>query len=189
MRVHVPNASNVFSILTVTLLLSGCATAPPRIYSSGPPPKSHQVADVTHLASREEVVSLPITYKAILAAGVSDQDIQNGSVIVGRVFCCGGMGTVETNEPAFVYIPPGHQVEYGDVIEFMVGKIPDGDGPAQLNTFVKVRHKKDTVSKDCRWLPDQPPGLWMRVIYCDWMAHEGWQKGGLLHPEWYKPAD
>jgi hypothetical protein len=30
------------------------------------------------------------TYKAILAAGVSDQDVQNGSVIVGHVFCCGG---------------------------------------------------------------------------------------------------
>jgi len=188
MTVHAPKATNVFAITTLILLVTGCATGQ-RIYSTGSPHKSHQVTEITHLASREEVVSLPTTYKAILAAGVSDQDIQNGSVIVGRLFCCGGKGTVETDDPAFVYVPSGHQVEYGDVVEFIVGKVPDGDGPAVLNTLVKVRHKKGMESGECRWLPDQPPGLWMRVIYCDWMAHEGWQKGGTIHPEWYKPAD
>jgi hypothetical protein len=187
MRMHVPNTSNVFLILTVSLLLSGCGTASNWITSSGPPHKAHQVTEVTHLASRKEVVSSPRIYKAILAAGVSDQDIQNGSVIVGRVFCCGG--AIENDLPAVVYVPSGHQVELGDVVEFRVGKEPDGDGAAVLNTLVKVRHKKGMESGVCQWLPDKPPGLWMRVIYCDWMAHEGWQQRSSYNPEWYKPAD
>ena len=190
MSVHAPKASSVFAVTTLILLLSGCVTGGgPRIYHSGTPHKSHQVAEVINLASREEIVAGPKVYQSVLAAGLSDQDIQNGSFGAGRVFCCGGKGTVETEERAYFYIPPGHQVEYGDVVEFIVGKVPDGDGPAVLNTLVKVRHKKGMESGACRWLPDSPPGLWMRVIYCDWMAHEGWQQGGTFHPEWYKPAE
>ena len=85
---------------------------------------------------------------------------------MGRVFSCGGEDTVETAEPAFVYIPPGHQVEFRDVVEFRVGQKRDGNGPAMLNTLVKVRHKKGMESGECRWLPNSPE-LWMRVIYCD----------------------
>jgi hypothetical protein len=190
MSVYAPKASSVLAVTTLILLLSGCATGgSPRIYYSGTPHKSHQVAEVIKLASREEIVAGPKVYQSVLAAGLSDQDIQNGSFGVGRVFCCGGKGTVETEERAYFYIPPGHKVDSGDVVEFRVGKDADGDGPAQLNTVVRVRHKSTAVPEHCRWLPDQPQGLWMRVIYCDWMANEGWQQGGTFHPEWYKSAD
>lgn len=187
MSIYPPTTASVFVVSTLILLVTGCMTGgSPRIYHSGTPHKSHQVAEVIVLASRDQIVAGPKIYQSVLAAGLSDQDIQNGSFGVGRVFCCGGEGT---EERAYFYIPPGHHVEVGDVVEFRVGKVPDGDGPAQLNTVVKVRHKKGMESGACRWLPDTPPGLWMRVIYCDWMAHEGWQHGGALYPEWYKPAD
>ena len=188
MSTHTPKASSVFAVATIILLATGCATDHPRVYYSEVSYKSHQVAEVRHLGSREEIVAVPTLYKGLLSAGLSDQDIQNGSVVIGRIYCCGGKGTVETDNAAFLYIPPGNQVEYGDVVEFIVGKVPDGDGPAQLNTVVKVRHKKGMESGTCRWLPDTP-GLWMRGIYCDWMASEGWQKGGMLHPVWFKSAD
>lgn len=189
MSVNAPKASRVFAVTTLTLSLTGCATGHLPIYYADASPKSHQVAEVRYLASREEIVAVPKLYQALQSAGIADQDIQNGSVGIGRVYCCGGKGTVETENQVFFYDPPGHQVEYGDVIEFIVGKDPDGNRPGQLNTFVKVRHKKGMESGACRWLPDDVPGLWMRVIYCGWMASEGWQKGGMLGPVWYKPAD
>ncbi|MGH7180960.1 MAG: hypothetical protein ACREJN_03165 [Nitrospiraceae bacterium] len=149
---------------------------------------SHEVAEVSYLASREEIVAQTKFYQALQSAGISPQDIQNGSVGIGRVYCCGGPNTVETDNIQFFYIPPGYQVEHGDVVELRVGTEPDENGPGQLNTVIKVRHTQGMKSEACHWLPDNPR-LWMRVIYCDWMAAEGWQQGGELHPVWYKPAD
>ncbi len=189
MSAHAPNVPGVFAIITLTLLFTGCATSHPRIYHSDTTHKSHQVSEVMNLASREQIVAEPKIYQVLLSAGIADQDIRNGSLGVGRVYCCGGKGTVETDEPAVFYIPPEHQVEQGDVVEFRVGKDPDGGTPGQLNTVVKVRHKKGTESGACRWLPDDVPGLWMRVIYCDWMAREAWKEAGFTTKVWYKPSE
>lgn len=61
------------------------------------------------------------------------------------------------NLPAIFYIPPEHHVEVSDVVEFRVGKVPEDNRPGELNTVVKIRHKKGMESGACRWLPDTPP--------------------------------
>jgi len=191
MTMHVPNGATASMILLVTLLFTGCGTKNAiRLYHSDDiPHKSHQLAEVMALGSRADILSRPVYYQAALSAGLADRDIRDGSIGIGRVYCCGGEGTPEMKLAASFYIPPEHHVEVGDVVEFRVGKVPEDNRPGELNTVVKVRHKKGMESGACRWLPDTPPGLWMRVIYCDWMESEGWRKGGSFQPEWYKPAE
>jgi len=191
MTVHTPNGATVSMILLVTLLFTGCATKNAiRLYHSDDVPhKSHQLVEVFGSLSREMIVSRPRIYQAVLSAGHADHDIRDGILGIGRVYCWGGEGTPEEKLPGIFYIPPEHHVEVSDVVEFRVGKVPEDNRPGELNTFVKIRHKKDMESGACWWLPDQPRGLWMRVIYCDWMESEGWKKGGSFQPEWYKPAE
>lgn len=173
-------------ILGSALLLSACGGSAPRIYSSGGLTNSHEVAEVMFLASREEIVASGKVYEELRRAGIADNDIRNGSLALGRIFCCGGKGTVETEVPAAVYLPPDIRAERGDIVEYVVGAAPDGDDRGRLNTAIAIRNKDGVKSGTCRYVPEDPK-LWMRVIHCDWMTDEGWTKGGGLHPVYFKP--
>jgi len=39
------------------------------------------------LASRAQIVSAPVLYQTFLSVGLSDQDIRDGSLGMGRVYC------------------------------------------------------------------------------------------------------
>ena len=166
--------------------MAGCSTTP-KIYGADlKEARVHQVTEIMAIASKEEITHLKFLYDPLVRSGISEADIQNGSVAVGRVYCCGGEGTVESAVNAVVYVPPDITVSSGDIVEFVVGAGPDAPRHERLNRVVKVRHKDGIASTGCRWEPEDP-GLWMRVIHCPWMAEEGWIKGGGLSPVWYKP--
>ncbi len=177
------------SAITLTILLSiGCAKTL-RIYGADlKQEKGHQVTEIMDMGSREEILGIKELHDALSAAGVTSEDIKDGSVAVGRNFCCGGEGTVETEAPAWIYVPPSMSVERGDIVEFVVGAGPNGPANQRLNTAIRVRHKNGINTNECRWEPDNP-ALWMRVIYCPWMEDEGWIKGSGLNPVWYKEAN
>jgi len=102
MTVHIPNGAPVSMILLITILFTGCATknAPRIFHSDNVPHKAHQLAEVKALLSRAQILSRPWVYKTVSSAGVADQDIQDGSVGMGSVYCCGGEGTAEVQLPA-----------------------------------------------------------------------------------------
>lgn len=68
-------------------------------------------------------------------------NIKNGSVVVGRIYCCGGTGTAETENSVLVYVPQNLNVKQTDILEFVEGQGPEGIGTSQLNVAVKVRHE------------------------------------------------
>lgn len=164
---------------------SGCALGP-KIYGEDRL-GSHKVAEVVFLGSKEQIVNTDNIYQPLLSAGIDPTNLRNGSVISGRVYCCGGKGTAETENNVIIYVPPSIETKVYDIIEYEVGHGPKAEGLSQLNVALKVRHSDGVKQGICRWEPDNPK-LWMRVLKCPWMEDEGWSKGGGLYPEWYKPA-
>jgi hypothetical protein len=126
------------------------------------------------LAPRSEIMSHAPVHQSLVASGVKDSDIRDGSVARGRVYCRGGK-----TEEAFAflfYVPPDMSVRRGDFVEVRSGPVvKKGDMGKPVNVNVVTRVVDKTA---CRW--DPPGQQLMRVIYCDWMQKEGWtqQKGG-----------
>lgn len=174
-------ASWVCIVLVVSL--SGCASTHKIQGTVGGKPGSHKVTEVIYVASREEI--LKFVSEQLDSAGVDLKSIENGDVVIGRIYCCGGTGTVETENNVFVYVPHDLQVKYADILEFVEGQGATGKGLLQLNVAVRVRHESGIGSNSCKWLPEKP-NLWFRVLYCPWMENEGWVEGSGLSPEWYK---
>lgn len=78
----------------------------------------------------------------------------------------------------------------GDVVEVSVGYVPSKKerkrgATGRVNRAVAVRDNIDADVGACRWDPPND-ALWMRVLYCDWMLGEGWERRGGLLPGWYK---
>lgn len=144
-----------------------------------------RLAEVVHPpATRKQIVSLGLHYENLLAAGIKDSDLRDGSLVEGRMYCCGG--EIETSSALWFYVPEGLQVEIGDIVEVRMGRQPGKNGPGEVNTAMRVRQKGIT-NGSCQWVPDKP-GLWMRVLYCDWMEQEGWIERKGLYNTWLKPA-
>jgi hypothetical protein len=113
-------------------------------------------------------------YRNLLAAGVKDSEIKDGSVAIGRAYCCGGEA-----DKAFAflfYVPEEMRVQRGDVVEVKSGPITkSGEIGTPVNTATRVVDKST-----CRW--DPPDRQYLRVLRCDWMEKEGWtqHKGGVV---------
>jgi len=174
----------LFFVVLVAFLYS-CASINKLHGLVGGEPGSHKVTEVVAIASKEEIESSDNLYQPLVSAGIDPGQIKNGSIISGRIYCCGGSGTVETENNVFVFIPPEIEVELNDILEFVEGHGPNSTGRSQLNLGIKVRNKHGVKSGECKWEPDDP-NLWLRVLNCSWMENEGWVKGGTLSPEWLK---
>ena len=171
-------------LLFVIIGLTSCATAS-RIYPPVPEETGAlRVAEVMQFAQRQQIVSSGIHYERILASGIRDADLRDRSLAVGRVYCCGG--PAETRNAPFFYIPNDVSVELGDIVEIRMGRQPDQNDPGLVNTVVRVRHK-GIAQSPCRWVPERE-GLWMRVLYCDWMEKEGWVERGGMWKTWLRPV-
>ncbi len=119
----------VFSAAMLLLFVASCAKTS-RIHSgSGIPVGYHQVTEVVYLASKEEIMQTPEAYGVLRSAGIADEEIRNGSIVFGRVFCCGGEGTAETESLAVVYSSPAC-LQKKEILssslrgEFLKGKTP-----------------------------------------------------------------
>ena len=125
------------------------------------------------------------TYDALLASGIKDSDIKDGSLVLVRIYCCGGPN--ETGSAPLLYVPNGLEVKRGDIVEFVVGGPPTKGDAGLVNIATRIVQRYDERSPICRWDPPDPR-LWQRVLYCDWMQDSGWVKKGGITPAWFKPA-
>ena len=81
--------------ISLSFILASCAT-PLRIQSDSVPVSSLRLAQVIELGKRIQIVQYKSLYDAIIASGIADSEIVDGSVVVARIYCCGGM----TENPA-----------------------------------------------------------------------------------------
>lgn len=175
--------------LLALLLVSACSAPPLRIQSDDVPAGSLRVAQVVAIGKREDILQSE-AYKAIIAAGVADSDLEDGSVVMARIYCCGGMSKELSSErinARMLYVQKGIKVGLGDFVEVKVGRPPEqGDG-GRLNTVTRVVGKYGDKPESCWWEP-RDDRLWLRFPYCEWMPKEGWVKQGGISPAWFKPA-
>ena len=178
--------------ISFSFILTSCSTAL-RIESNFVPAGSLRLAQVMAFAKRIEVVQSKVTYDAIIASGIADSEIVDGSVVVARIYCCGGMTenfSSEKGNAIVLYVPKVLNVALGDIVEIRDGRPPEKGDAGLLNIVMRVVQRyeagKGAAKGDCWWDP-KDDRLWLRVLYCDWMPREGWVKQEGLHPAWYKP--
>lgn len=169
--------------LSQVLLLASCATTL-RIQSDYVPSGSLRLAQVMGLAKRDEIIQAKRLYDALIASGVRDSEIVDGSVAVARIYCCGG--PAEKSDVRMAYIPRGLNAGSGDIVEIKVGRPPEKGDAGILNIVTRVVQTDADNSGTCWWDPKKDY-LWMRVLYCDWMPKEGWTQQGGIYPAWFKP--
>jgi hypothetical protein len=137
------------------------------------------------LASRDEILKSGEALQHLLAAGLKDSDLRDGSVAMARIYCC--HPSTEQGTAIWFYVPAEVQVSPGDLVIVRMGRKATKKDPGLVNTAVQVREKKDTPNSQCTWSP-QDEKMWTRVLYCTWMPAEGWKLNNGLHKTWIKPA-
>ncbi|MDX1406164.1 MAG: hypothetical protein R3192_16615 [Woeseiaceae bacterium] len=175
--------SIVFAAAGAVMLLSGCLAVPQMV-------GAHRVVEVTYLADRADITDGEgrWVYDLLMAQGVADADIHDGSVATGRVYCC--KDDPSNDEWIMFYAPPGIQLKSGDIVEIRLaylGKPKRGEQEDGLSTAVRVRENARDARRACRWIPEIE-GNWNRILKCDWMETEGWVYQTGLYKTWYKPA-
>ena len=174
---------------SLVFLLFSCSSTM-RIQTDFVPPGSHRLAQVMRIASREEIVQAKEIYDVIRASGIDDQDIVDGSVVLARIYCCGGMTENTSSEKVnalMLYVPKELKVALGDIVEVRSGRPPEKGDAGLLNVVIQIVQKAEASDGSCWWDPKNDR-LWLRILYCDWMPTEGWIKQGGLNPAWYLPA-
>ena len=142
-----------------------------------------RVTQVTALATRQDILAFGENYDRLIASGIQDADLRDGSVARGRTYCCG-----DSDLSIWFYVPHGIDVGVGDIVEVKMGRQPEDHDRGAVNIVTQVRHKREDADKHCRWDPPNER-LWMRILYCDWMAKEGWvERWGGWDKAWVKPT-
>ncbi len=144
-----------------------------------------RLTQVVGVASREEILKSGETLQHLLASGLKDVDLRDGSVAVGRIYCCHQWTENGTN--ILFFVPPNVSLKIGDLVSVRMGSKSTKREGGTVNMAVEVREKKDDPMSQCSWNPPND-AMWTRILYCSWMPAEGWtlQKG--LHKTWLKPA-
>ncbi len=139
-------------LLMICLACSAASTGTSRLY---PPAKDEagalRLTQVMQLASRDEIFKLKENLEHLLASGVKDADLKDGSVAVGRIYCC-HQGTEEGTAIGF-HVPPDVTVALGDLVVVRMGHEANKKDPGTVNTAVEVREKKDAPDSKCSWDP------------------------------------
>lgn len=142
-----------------------------------------RLAQVMTTATREEILKLTVQREHLLASGLQDSDFKDGSLAMGRVYCC--HPSTDEGTALWFYVPPDMPVQPGDIVVVRMGQESTKKDPGKVNTLAEVRQKKDAPNSHCSWDPPDDK-LWRRILYCDWMPAEGWtlKKGG--YETWLK---
>jgi hypothetical protein len=173
------------------LLWAGCAGTPRRlILPHDAPSHSLTLAQVAVRFTRDTLIQRgPDDYQTLLASGIPDAEIRDGTVAIGRVNCCHGP-TEEANAIAF-YLPAALGAEVGDLVEVRLGRPPEkAGGLGEANQATRVVQKRGGTGP-CRWEPPQTGGMtaYGSVLFCDWMPEQGWVREGptpTIHRSWIK---
>ena len=142
-----------------------------------------RVTEVMAVATRD-VIKKCDAYDFLIASGIPDADLHDGSLGAGRVYCCGGPN--EQGNAMWFYIPDGMKVEVGNIVEVSMGRQAGKGDRGEVNRAIRIRHEH-LAQSPCRWVPEDER-LWMRILHCDWMENEGWVEKGGLWKTWFKPA-
>jgi hypothetical protein len=171
-------------LVCLLLFLTACVGTS-RLHRQHVPEGSVRLAEVVSLATRNEIDENEYIYEALRNADIPDSEIIDGSIGMGRVFCCGGKNELET--AIWFYIPKALDVEISDIVEVWSGREVKRaeQKPPHPNTVTRVVEKPTYGSRLCRWVPEDPR-LWVRVLYCDGLEAEGWTQQGGLYPVWIK---
>jgi hypothetical protein len=181
------NGVRLLALFMTICLATGIASAgTSRLY---PPAKDEAGAlllvQVAGVATREQILKMGTATQELLASGLKDSDLIDGSLAIGRVNCC--HESTEEGTALFLYVPPNVPLEFGDLVEIRMGRQSTKTDPGAVNTAVRVREKKHDPDSQCLW--DPPNNLmWGRILYCKWMPAEGWTLKNGLHKTWLKRA-
>lgn len=99
-------------------------------------------------------------FRELSAAVTTDGHIEGGYLVVGRVYCCGGVQ--ETVSRQYAFSLSSLPVKKDDFVEVRFGHGKRGE----VNTITRVVN-------GCSWVP-RDPRLWVRIPFCTWMKNEGW---------------
>jgi hypothetical protein len=171
------------------MICLGCAVSNAGTSRLYPPTKDEtgvlRVAQVVQTATREEILRLGVHLQHLLASGLKDSDFKDGSLAIGRIYCC--HESTEEGTAMWFYVPPDMPVNSGDIVVIRMGRESTKSDPGAVNTVIEVREKKDAPDSKCSWDPPNDT-LWTRVLYCTWMPAEGWTLKNGLHKTWLKRA-
>lgn len=186
--IAVHNLLLTYGVLVLVVLITGCS-APLRIHSDFVPAGSLRLAQVMQIGNRADIVQSKELYAAIIASGVQDSEVTDGSVVVARIYCCGGISANLSSERAnaiMMFVPRGIPVGLGDIVEVKSGRPPEKGDAGELHVVTRTVQKHGDKEGKCWWDP-KDDRLWLRVLYCDWMPQEGWIKQEGVNPAWYRP--
>jgi len=136
-------------------------------------------------ATREEILKLTTQREHLLASGLQDSDFKDGSLAMGRVYCC--HASTDEGTALWFYVPPDAPVQVGDIVVIRMGRESTKKDPGKVNVLLEVRQKKDAPDSRCSWAPPDDK-LWRRILYCNWMPAEGWTLKKGAYKTWLKPA-
>lgn len=171
-------------LLACASLLAGCS-AGLKIYPSDVPPGALRLGEVSSLASKSDIRAMRDTYAALLATGLKEGDIRDGSLGSARVFCCGGPN--EQDADVFFVLPEGLKPKLGDIVEIRAGSRPKDGRPGKPNAATRIVQKRGEEGA-CRWASEERFVQWNQVLYCDWMPAGRWTspRDGNGFKVWYK---
>jgi hypothetical protein len=174
----------LFLMICLACAVSNAGTS--KLY---PPDKDEagalRLAQVMQTATREEILKLTTQREHLLASGLQDSDFKDGSLAMGRVYCC--HPSTDEGTAMWFYVSPDAPVKPGDIVVIRMGRESTKKDPGRVNTLVEVRQKKDATDSHCSWDPPDDK-LWRRVLYCDWMSAEGWTLKTGGNKTWLKRA-
>jgi hypothetical protein len=173
-------------LLMICIPCAVCSAGTSKLY---PPSKDQagtlRLAQVMQTATREEILKLTEQRQHLLDSGLKDSDFQDGSLAMGRVYCC--HPSTDEGTAIWFYVPPDSPVKPGDIVVVRMGRESTKKDPGTVNKLIEVRQKQDATESHCSWDPPNDR-LWRRILYCDWMPAEGWVLKKGSHNTWLKPA-
>src|SRR5260370_41083837 len=117
-------------LLMMTCLLA-CAVSSAGTSKLYPPSKDQagalRLTQVMTTATREDILKLTTQREHLLASGLQDSDFKDGSLAIGRVFCC--HPSLEEEMDIWFYVPPAAPVQVGDI-----GVVPIGRGATKTDS-------------------------------------------------------
>ncbi len=174
----------LFIMICLACAVSNAGTS--KLY---PPAKDEtgalRLAQVMQTATREEILKLTVQRQHLLASGLQDSDFQDGSLAMGRVYCC--HPSTDEGTAVWFYVPPDAPVQLGDIVVIRMGRESTKKDSGKVNVLIEVRQKKDAPNPQCSWDPPNDR-LWRRLLYCGWMPAEGWTLKTGGHKTWLKRA-
>jgi len=106
------------AVLLMMICFFACAVSSAGTSKLYPPSKDQagalRLAQVMTTATREDILKLTTQREHLLASGLQDSDFKDGSLAMGRVYCC--HPSTDEGTAIWFYAPPDIPVQPGDIV-------------------------------------------------------------------------